>query len=110
MIKEERFDYIKRQFMRRGFITDPRGEDYNRGLYNPELNITIWIAGIGNVTAGIHVYDMSENGTTWGKAFYELHQGCEIRFNFTKKSFDSFYNVTFMNRVKKLNSILEKLK
>jgi hypothetical protein len=49
---------------------------------------------------------MSENGMTWGKAFYELPQGIEIKFNFEKKSFDSFYNVTFKNRVKKLNEIL----
>ena len=26
-------------FRNRGFVTDPRGENYNRCLYNPELKI-----------------------------------------------------------------------
>ncbi len=110
MTKVEMFEYIQKEFSNRGFIADPRGNGYERSLYNPELNITIHICGIGRVSAGIHVCDMSDKGMTWGKAFYELPQGIEIRFNFEKKSFDSFYNVTFKNRVKKLNEILVKLK
>jgi hypothetical protein len=110
MNKEERYQYIRGQFIQRGFINDPRGEGFERSLYNPELNIIVHICNISRLSVGIHVCDMSENGMTWGKAFYELPQGIEIRYNFEKRSFDSFYNVTFKNRVKKLNEILEKLK
>jgi len=110
MNKEERYQYIRGQFIQRGFVNDPRGEGFERSLYNPELNVSVHICGVSRLSTAIHVCDMSENGMTWGKAFYELPQGIEIRYNFEKKSFDSFYNVTFKNRVKKLNSILEKIK
>jgi hypothetical protein len=109
MTKVEMFEFIKEEFKKRGFTTDPRGESYKRGLYNPETKIHIHIGNIGTVSAAIQVHDMVDNGLTWGKAFYKIDRGTEIRFNFRDKTFEKFFNTTFTNRVKKLNKILEEL-
>jgi hypothetical protein len=110
MTKVEMFEYIKEEFSKRGFIADPRGVDYKRGLYNPETKIHIHIGNIGTVSAAIQVVDMVNDGMNWGKAYNKLPNGTEIRFNFRDKTFDKFFNTTYTNRVKKLNKILEEMK
>ena len=62
----EMFDYIHQEFRKLGFITDPRGNEYERGLYNPELKISIWVQNISENGAGINVYDMINDGMNWG--------------------------------------------
>jgi hypothetical protein len=100
----EMFDYIHQEFRKLGFVTDPRGEDYKRGLYNPELKISIWVQNITVNSAGINVYDMVNDGMNYGKNYNKIVGG--LRFNYSKVSFEKFYNTTFKNRVKKLEEVL----
>jgi len=100
----EMFDYIHQEFRKLGFVTDPRGEAYERGLYNPELKISIWVQNITVNSAGINVYDMVNDGMDYGKKYNKIVAG--LRFNYSKVSFEKFYNTTFKNRVKKLEEVL----
>ena len=106
MNKVEIFENVHQEFKKRGFVTDPRGEAYGRCLYNPETNVSIHVGNIGKSSAGISVFDMSNNGMNWGEAYKKLKNGVMVRFNFNTKTFDKFYNTTYQNRVKKLNVVL----
>jgi hypothetical protein len=99
--------FILDEFKKRGFVIDPRGESYGRGLYNPELKISIWVGNVTNLSVGILVIDMVNDGMNWGSTYKELKNGCDIRFNYLKQDFEKFYNTTFKNRVKKLGDILK---
>lgn len=105
------FEYVKEEFKKKGFITDPRGEEYLRSLYSPKIGITIHI---GNITANsvyVNVTDMVDGGMRWGTAYSKLcdiiSTGTTIRFVYVKQPFEKFYNTTFTNRVNKLNRLLE---
>jgi hypothetical protein len=104
--KTDMFNFIIGEFKKRGFVTDPRGKGFERSLYNPELKVSIHIGNISNMSAGISVIDMVNDGMNWGNAYRKLSNGTEIRFNFLKYNFEEFYNTTFKNRVKKLDNIL----
>lgn len=102
-------EYIQQEFKKRGFVTDPRGETYDRSLYNPETKVSVYVGNIGKVSAAIHVIDMINDGMNWGNAHSKLNlkSGTEIRFKFKTKTFDEFFNVTYQNRIKKLTQVLE---
>jgi hypothetical protein len=100
----EMFDYIHQEFRKLGFITDPRGNEYERGLYNPELKISIWVQNISENGAGINVYDMINDGMNWGDKVSKV--GGHTRFNYIKTSFDKYYGTTFKKQVKKLGKSL----
>ena len=104
--KIEMFNYIVEEFKKRGFVADPRN-GYIWGLYNPELKISIHVGSITKVSFGISIYDMVNDGMTWGNGYKKLSNGTEIRFYHLKKDFEKFYNTTFKNRVKKLNLLSE---
>jgi len=104
--KTDMFNFIIGEFEKRGFVTDPRGKGFERGLYNPELKVSIHVGNISNMSVGISVIDMVNNGMNWGTAYNSLTNGTEIRFNYLKNDFEKFYNTTFKNRVKKLEEIL----
>jgi hypothetical protein len=105
--KPEMINFILDEFKKRGFVIDPRGESYGRGLYNPELKISIWVGNVTNLSVAILVTDMVDDGMNWGVAYKELKNGCDIRFNYLKQDFEKFYNTTFKNRVTKLEDILK---
>ena len=102
----EMFDYIHQEFRKLGFVTDPRGKHFERSLYNPKLKVSIHVGNITNVSAGVNVVDMINEGINWGTAYHKLTNGTEIRFNYLKNDFEKFYNTTFKNRVKKLEELL----
>ena len=106
-LKPEMETFILDEFKKRGFVIDPRGESYGRGLYNPELKISIWVGNVTNLSVAMLVTDMVDDGMNWGSAYNELKNGCDIRFNYLKQDFEKFYNTTFKNRVKKLEDILK---
>jgi hypothetical protein len=105
-LKSEMVNFILDEFKQRGFVNDPRGEFYGRGLYNPELKASIWVGGVTDLSVSILVTDMVNDGMNWGVAYKQLN-GCDIRFNYLKQDFERFYNTTFKNRVKKLDDILK---
>lgn len=105
-LKPEMETFILDEFKKRGFVIDPRGESYGRGLYNPELKISIWVGNVTNLSVAMLVTDMVDDGMNWGSAYNELKNGCDIRFNYLKQDFEKFYNTTFKNRVKKLEELL----
>ena len=106
-LKPEMETFILDEFKKRGFGIDPRGASYGRGLYNPELKISIWVGNVTNLSVAMLVTDMVDDGMNWGSAYNELKNGCDIRFNYLKQDFEKFYNTTFKNRVKKLEDILK---
>jgi hypothetical protein len=95
----EMFDFIHQEFRKLGFITDPRGEMYNRSLYNPKLKITIHVGKITENSATISVYDMINDGMNWGPAYSKIYYPASISFTYVKKTFDQFYKGIFLNRV-----------
>jgi hypothetical protein len=106
ILDKDMFDFVIGEFKKRGFVTDPRGNNYNRSLYNPELGVSIHIGNISKISVAISVIDTINGGMNWGKAYHKLNSGTQIRFNYIKNDFEKFYNTTFKNRVKKLNDIL----
>ena len=102
MSNVEMIKSLQDEFRKKGFIEDPRGEQYNRSLYNPETKISVHISGVRKSYVGINVYDMVDNGMNWGSSYKKISSGAEIKFKFKDKSFEDFYRVTFQNRVKKL--------
>ena len=106
LLKPEMVTFILDEFKKRGFVIDPRGESYKRGLYNPELKVSIFVQNVTNLSVSILVIDMVNDGMNWGVAYKELN-GTNIRFNYLKQDFEKFYNTTFKNRVTKLEDILK---
>lgn len=106
MTNVEMFEYVKKEFSKRGFISDPRGEHYYRSLYNPVTKINVHIGNIGSSSVGINVVDMVNDGMTWGEGYKNIG-GIRIRFNFKNKTFEKFFETTYTNRVKKIMSFLE---
>ena len=105
-LKPEMVTFILDEFKKRGFVIDPRGELYERSLYNPELKVSIFVGNVTNLSVAILVTDMVNDGMNWGVAYNQLN-GSVIRFNYLKQDFEKFHNTTFKNRVKKLEDILE---
>jgi len=101
------FNFVIEEFKKRGFVTDPRGKDFERGLYNSELKVSVRIGNIGTSYISISVIDMVNDGMNWGSAYNKIPGGTQIRFNFKTKTFETFFNTTFTNRVNKLNRLLE---
>lgn len=108
MINVEMIKFLQDEFKKRGFIQDPRGEHYNRSLYNPETKISVYIGGVRKSYVEICVYDMVNDGMNWGIAYNKLKSGTEIKFKFKDKTFEHFYRVTFQNRVNMLNELADK--
>ena len=106
MTKVEIFENMQNEFRKRGFVTDPRGDAYGRSLYDPNTKFSVHIGNVGTVTAGICVIDMVNDGMNWGTAYKKLSNGCEIRFDFKRKTFYEFYNTTYTNRVRKMKKDL----
>lgn len=104
--QKEMFKYIQEEFKKRGFIADPRGDVYYRFLYNPQTKVSISIGNITTTSVDISVIDMVNDGLEWGTAYRKLNTGTAISFNFTKKTFDDFYYITYTNRVNKLNKLM----
>jgi hypothetical protein len=99
-IKEELVDFIIQGFKNKGFINDPR-EGYNqRGLYNPELKISVWVSGVNETTVSVTSHLMKNEGMDRD---YQKVNGV-VNWNFTKKTFDNYYNTTFQKKVEKLYS------
>jgi hypothetical protein len=100
-IKQELVDFVIQGFKNKGFINDPR-EDYNqRGLYNPELKISVWVSGVNETTVSINSHLMKNQGMDWD---YQKVNGV-VNWDFTKKTFDKYYNTIFLKKVEKIKSI-----
>ena len=98
-IKEELIHFVIQGFMNKGFINDPR-KDYNqRGLYNPELKISIWVSGVNETTVSVNSHLMKNQGMDWDT---QKVNGV-VNWNFTKKTFDEYYNTTFQKKVKSIS-------
>lgn len=104
------FDYVMSEFRKRGFVDDPRGENYKRSLYSPETGINIHIGNISANSVSVNVTDMVDGGMKWGTAYSKLiditNTGTTVSFVYIKDSFEKFYNTTLKNRVKRLNELL----
>ena len=99
-IKEELVNFITQGFKNKGFINDPR-EGYNqRGLYNPELKISVWVSGVNETTVSVNTHLMKNQGMDWDN---QKVNGV-VNWNFTKKTFDEYYNTTFQKKVEKIYS------
>ena len=96
------FDYVNQEFRKLGFINDPRGEMYNRSLYNPELKISIRIGIITENSASINIFDMVDGGMNFGMGYTKIKGGSLVRFNYNKNTFGKFYNGIFTKRVKSM--------
>jgi hypothetical protein len=100
-IKQELVDFVIQGFKNKGFINDPR-EDYNqRGLYNPELKISVWVSGVNETTVSVMAQLMKNQGMDWD---YQKVNGV-VNWDFTKKTFDKYYNTIFIKKVEKIKSI-----
>ena len=100
-IKQELVDFVIQGFKNKGFINDAR-EDYNqRGLYNPELKISVWVSGVNETTVSVSSHLMKNQGMDWD---YQKVNGA-VNWDFTKKTFDMYYNTIFLKKVEKIKSI-----
>lgn len=100
----ELFEYVINEFRKKGFITDPRGEQYKRGLYCPKTKINIHVGNITTNSVSISIRDMVDDGMKWGTAYQ--YMGGSVSFVYTKESFDKFYQKTYTKHVNKLKEIL----
>jgi hypothetical protein len=107
-MQTDMFGYVLQEFRKRGFVTDPRNDGRERSLYNPVDKVSIHIGNITQNSVSISVTDMINDGMNWGTAFYEIHSGKTLLFNYTKVDFDKFYNKVYKKRVNVLNEILSK--
>lgn len=102
----ELFEYVINEFRKKGFITDPRGEQYKRGLYCPKTKINVHVGNITNNSVSISIRDMVDDGMTWGIAYSKLFSGSNVSFIYVKETFEQFFEKTYEKHVKKLNKIL----
>ncbi len=100
-IKQELVDFVIQGFKNKGFINDAR-EGYNqRSLYNPELKISVWVSGVNETTVSVNSHLMKNQGMDWD---YQKVNGV-VNWDFTKKTFDKYYNTIFLKKVEKIKSI-----
>ena len=101
-LKVDMFDFVMGELKERGFIIDPRGAGYERSLYNPETKFSVRIGGITELSVSMNIHLMDKDGMEYHSRSSELSTGA-ILFNFTKKSFDKFFNGPLTNYIKKIN-------
>ena len=100
-IKKELVDFVIQGFKNKGFINDSR-EGYTQiSLYNPELKISVFVSGVNETTVSINSHLMKNQGMDWD---YQKVNGV-VNWDFTKKTFDKYYNTIFIKKVEKIKSI-----
>ena len=109
-IGDELFNFVMEEFKILGFIEDPRQIQKRRGLYNPELGISIWVGNITSKNVKIGLNKMTNNGLDYDREvisrmgqFYFVN-GNEINWSYTKDTFDTFISDVFTKRVEVIKS------
>ena len=105
-IGDELFNFVMEEFKVLGFIEDPRQIQRRRGLYNPELGISIWIGNITSKNVKIGLYKMTNNGLDYDREVISRMglNGNEINWSYTKDTFDTFISDVFTKRVEVIKS------
>ena len=98
-LKEEMIDFVIKSFKNKGFIDDPRKGYGERSLYNPTLKVSVWIVGLNEVSVSINTHLMKNKGMNWDNK-QKIHS--EVNWNFTKKTFDKYYDTTFKAKVERI--------
>jgi hypothetical protein len=98
-LKEEMVDFVIKSFKKKGFIDDPRKGYGERSLYSPTLKVSVWIVGLNEVSVSINTNLMKNNGMKWDDR-QTIHS--EVNWNFTKKTFDKYYDTTFKAKVERI--------
>ena len=102
-IKEELIDSLIQWFKNKGFIDDPRKGYGERSLYSPTLKVSVWIVGLNEVSVSINTNLMKNNGMKWDDR-QTIHS--EVNWNFTKKTFDKYYDTTFKAKVERIKEFI----
>ena len=102
----EMFEFVREEFLKRGFIVDPRGKGYERSLYSPEIGFSVRLNKITELSVSISVIKMIDGGMVSHSKAGNVNDG-PVLFNFTKKSFDIFFISDFKRNYTKQNNLLE---
>ena len=102
-LKEEMIDFVIKSFKNKGFTDDPRKGYEERSLYNPKLKVSVWIGGLNEVSVSINTHLMKNKGMNWDDR-QKIHS--EVNWNFTKKTFDKYYDTTFKAKVERIKEFI----
>lgn len=102
-IKEELIDSLIQGFKNKGFVNDPRKGYEERSLYNPTLKVSVRIVGLNEVSVSISTHLMKNDGMNWDNR-QKIHS--EVNWNFTKKTFDKYYDTTFKSKVERIKEFI----
>jgi hypothetical protein len=105
-LPDEMFEFIMESFRQRGFVEDPRGENYaDRGLYHPEMKVSVRLIDMNQNSFGITAHPMKNNGLEWDNEVVRLNTGSEVNWNFFTQTFDKYFNNKFVKRVNKMKGV-----
>jgi hypothetical protein len=102
-LKEEMIDFVIKSFKNKGFTVDPRKGYEERSLYNPTLKVSVRIVGLNEVSVSISAHLMKNDGMNWDDR-QKIHS--EVNWNFTKKTFDKYYDTTFKSKVERIKEFI----
>lgn len=102
-LKEEMIDFVIQNFKNKGFINDPRKGYSEISLYNPTLKVSIRVVGLNEVSVSINAHLMKNEGMNWDDR-QKIHS--EVNWNFTKKTFDKYYDTTFKAKVERIKKFI----
>ena len=109
-ISFDTFQHVMDGFRRYGFVEDPRGGSYTRrGLYNPELGVSVWVGDITIKNVLIQVFKMVDNGLNHDMETTQKLIGSrpssDIRWTFNEIEFDVYMEKKFKKRVELLTQM-----
>ncbi len=103
-LKSDVFEYVMDGFKRYGFVEDPRGGSYiSRGLFNPELGISVWVGDITVKNVLIQVFKMVDGGMD----YHREQSPTDVRWTFNEIEFDVYMGKQFKKRVDSLTQMGE---
>jgi hypothetical protein len=109
-LKSDVFEYVMEGFRRYGFVEDPRGGSHTRrGLYNPELGVSVWVGDITVKNVLIQVRKMVDNGLNYDmettQKLIGYRPSSDIRWTFDEIDFDVYMEKKFKKRVELLTQM-----
>jgi hypothetical protein len=110
--RSEMLQNVIEEFKSLGFVNSPKEPENNNYLYKAskvykkeDTGILIHISSITDKNVYLEVYDMVNNGMSFGEKYHKFAgkvNGTTIKWDYTKRSFGRFFMTTYINRVNEL--------
>jgi hypothetical protein len=110
--RSEMLQNVIEEFKSFGFVNSPKEPENNNFLYaaskvykKEDTGILIHISSITDKNVYLEVYDMVNNGMSFGEKHHKFAgtvNGTTIKWDYTKRSFGRFFMTTYINRVHEL--------